>query len=137
MTINLAELWDFSNPESSEERFRAALPAASADEALVLQTQIARTHGLRRDFSQAQQILAEIEPQIQSASVESKVHYYLELGRTYSSATHPAESQTREVKELARSAYLQAFELAQEGKLDDQAIAWIHHLGCEFEGMRR
>lgn len=96
MAIELSTLWDFNHPELSEQRFRAALLTASADDALILQTQIARTFGIRRDFSQARQILADIEPQIQSAGVEAKVHYYLELGRTYSSATHPPESQTSE-----------------------------------------
>ncbi len=126
MTIDLSTLWDFNHPELSEQRFRAALLTASADEALILQTQIARTYGIRRDFSQAQQILADIESQLQSASVETKVRYYLELGRTYSSATHPPESQTSEAKELARSAYLHAFELAQAGKQDYLAIDALH-----------
>jgi tetratricopeptide (TPR) repeat protein len=126
MTFDVSTLWDFNDPALSEQRFRAALPTASADDALILQTQIARTYGLRRDFSQAQQILADIEPQIQSASVEAQARYYLELGRTYSSATHPPESQTAEVKERARTAYLRACELAQAGQLDDLAIDALH-----------
>ncbi len=126
MTIDISTLWDFNNPELSEERFRSALSNASADDALLLQTQIARTYGIRRNFSQAQQILSDIEPQIQNANVETKVRYYLELGRTYSSATHPPESQTIEVRELARSAYMRAYELAQDGKLDSLAIDALH-----------
>lgn len=126
MAINVLELWDFSQPELSEQRFRAALAEASADDALILQTQIARTYGIRGNFSQAQQILADIEPQIQSASAEAQVRYYLELGRSYASATHMPESQTLEVKNLARSAYLHAFELAQRGKLDYLAIDALH-----------
>lgn len=126
MTIDVSTLWDFNKPEISEERFRSALSTASADDALILQTQIARTYGIRRNFSQAQQILADIEPQIQSASNEAKVYYYLELGRTYSSATHPHKSQTAEVRELARSAFMQAAELAQSGKLDSLAIDALH-----------
>ena len=126
MTIRISELWDYDKPEVSEQRFRSALPNASADDALILQTQIARTHGLRRNFSQAQQILSDIEPQIQNASVQAKVHYHLELGRSYCSATHPPESQTSEIKEQARSAYMHAFELAQDGKLDALAIDALH-----------
>jgi len=126
MTINISKLWDYGNPDLSEQRFRSALSTASADDALILQTQIARTYGIRGNFSQAQQILADIEPQVQSASVEAKVRYYLELGRTYSSATHPPESQTLEARELARSAYMYAFELAQAGKLDYLAIDALH-----------
>lgn len=126
MTINVSKLWDFDNPELSAERFRSALSNASADDALILQTQIARTYGLRRNFAQAQQILSDIESQIQSANVEAKVRYYLELGRTYSSATHSPESQTNEARELARTAYRRASELAQNGKLDDLAIDALH-----------
>jgi tetratricopeptide (TPR) repeat protein len=126
MTIDVSALWDFNKPELSEERFRSALSNASADDALLLQTQIARTYGIRRNFSLAQQILSDIEPQIQNASVETKVRYYLELGRTYSSATHPPESQTTEVKELARSAYMRAYELSQNGKFDSLAIDALH-----------
>lgn len=126
MTIDVSTLWDFNKPEISEERFRSALSTVSGDDALILQTQIARTYGIRRDFSQAQQILSEIEPQIQGATIETKVRYYLELGRTYSSATHPPESQTIEVRELARSAYMRAAELAQNGKLDSLAIDALH-----------
>jgi tetratricopeptide (TPR) repeat protein len=124
--MDIASLWDFNRPELSEQRFRAALSTASADDAIILQTQIARTHGIRRNFAEAQQILAGIEPQIQNASVEAQVRYYLELGRTYASATHPPESQTFEAKELARSAYLHAFDLAQAGQLDYLAIDALH-----------
>jgi tetratricopeptide (TPR) repeat protein len=126
VAIDISTLWAFNNPELSEQRFRAALPTASSDDALILQTQIARTYGIRRNFSEARQILAGIEPQLQKASVEAQVRYYLELGRTYSSATHPPESQTLEAKELARAAYLRAFELAQAGQLDYLAIDALH-----------
>jgi tetratricopeptide (TPR) repeat protein len=126
MAIDLSALWDFSKPEISEERFRSALSTASADDALILHTQIARSYGLRSDFAKAQQILSTIEPQIQTASPEAKVRYYLELGRTYSSATHTPESQTAEARELARSAFLCAFELAQNGKLDGLGIDALH-----------
>jgi len=126
MTIDISTLWDFNRPEISEERFRSALFTASAEDALILQTQIARSYGIRRNFSQAREILSEIDSSIHSASVKAKVYYYLELGRTYSSATHSPESQTSEVKELARSAYMQAIDLAQEGKLDSLAIDALH-----------
>ena len=126
MAIDLSSLWDFNKPELSEERFRSALSTASDNETLILQTQIARTYGLRRDFTRAQQILSEVESKLHDASIEARVRYYLELGRTYSSATHSPESQTGEVKELARSAYMQAVELAKEGKLDGLAIDALH-----------
>jgi tetratricopeptide (TPR) repeat protein len=126
MPTDISKLWDFRDPELSEGRFRSALATVSPDEALILQTQIARTYGLRRDFSQARQILVEIQPQIQNASVEAKVRYHLEWGRTYASTAHPPESQAAEAREQARSAYMRAFELAQDGNLDDLAIDALH-----------
>jgi hypothetical protein len=128
VAIDISTLWDFNQPELSEQRFRAALSTASADDAVILHTQIARTYGIRRNFREAQQILADIEPHVQSAGVEAQVRYYLESGRTYCSATHPPESQTFEAKELARAAYLHAFELAQAGQLDYLAIDALHML---------
>ena len=126
MSIDISNLWDFNNPEISEERFRAALSISSADESLMLQTQIARTYGLRRDFNKARQILSEIKPQIQQAGIEAQVRYHLELGRTYCSAAHKTESQTDAVKALARSEYLLACKLAQDGNLDSLAIDALH-----------
>jgi len=126
MTIDLSVLWDYGKPELSEERFRSALTTASPDEALILWTQIARTYGIRGNFSRAMEILGGIESQIQNASDEAKVCYYLELGRTYSSATHPPESQTAVGRESARSAYIRAFELAQGAKLDGLAVDALH-----------
>jgi len=128
LTLNIVELWDFSDPAESEKRFRSALETASSEEALILKTQIARTYGLRRDFDQARQILAEIEPQMEDAIAEVRVRYWLELGRTLSSATatHSNESQTVDAKEQARSAYMRAFELAKEGQLDYLAIDALH-----------
>lgn len=126
MAINIYELWDYGKPELSEQRFRTALASASGDDALILQTQIARSYGLRSRFSEAQEILAGIEPQVQDASAAAKAHYHLELGRTYASAAHSPESQTPEVKALARSAYLQAFELARDAGLDRLAIDALH-----------
>jgi len=126
MNIDLKKLWDFGKPELSEERFRSALSTASHEDALILQTQIARTYGIRMDFSKAQQILHDIESQVQNADAEVKTYYYLELGRTYSSATHPPESQTDGMQEKARSAYMRAYEIAKEAKLDGLAIDALH-----------
>jgi tetratricopeptide (TPR) repeat protein len=128
MAIDIAPLWDFSKPDLSEQRFRAALQSASGDDALILQTQIARTHGLRKDFEKARALLKEVEPQLPGAGPEVRVRYALELGRTYASATHPPELQTPQSKELARSAYQSALDQARAAKLDGLAIDAIHML---------
>jgi len=128
MAIDLAALWDFNKPEVSEQRFRAALETATGDDALVLQTQIARTYGLRRDFSTARDILKSIAKDMETAGSEARARYALELGRTYASATHPPELQTAELKNLARASYESAFEIAKGAHLDGLAIDDIHML---------
>jgi len=51
MAVDIQALWDHSKPELSEQRFRDAQKTASSEESLLLQTQIARTHGIRKDFA--------------------------------------------------------------------------------------
>jgi len=128
MAIDLSPYWDFGNPALSEQRFRAALVSASTDDALILQTQIARTHGLRRDFAKAREILAGIEPKLAGASAEVRVRHALELGRTYASATHPPELQTPQAQEQARNSFMAAYELAKKEGLDRLAIDALHML---------
>ena len=126
MAIDLRPMWDFSKPALSEERFRAALATAQGDDALILQTQIARTWGLRRDFERARQILAEVQPQIEKAGPEPQVRYWLELGRTWASGTHKPEQLTPEAKTQARNAYDRALAIAKAAKLDALAIDAVH-----------
>jgi tetratricopeptide (TPR) repeat protein len=128
MAIDLTSLWNFEDPAQSEQRFRSALASATGDDAVILQTQIARSYGLRGDFARAQEILKGLEPGLQTAGSEARTRYWLELGRTYSSATHPPESQTLDTKERARKAYMQAFETAKSGQLDGLAIDALHML---------
>ena len=128
MAIDVTPLWDFSQPELSEQRFRAALQTASGDDALILQTQIARSHGLRKDFATARAMLRDIEPQIAQAGSEARVRYFLELGRTYASATHAPEQMTQQDRDLARAAYRRALDEARAARLDNLAIDAIHML---------
>jgi len=126
MAIDVNAFWDFDKPAVSEERFRAALATATGDDALILKTQIARSWGLRRDFERTRAVLAEIEPALKTAGAEARTRYWLELGRSYSSATHDAASQTEEVKVRARAAYDNALAAAREGALDYLAIDVVH-----------
>lgn len=128
MTLDLAALWDFNQPEASEQRFRAALESATGDDALVLQTQIARSHGLRKDFAQAQDILKSVASDVPTAGPEARTRYALELGRTYASAAHPPERQTAESRNLARTAFADALAIARRAQLDGLAIDAIHML---------
>ncbi|MCY7319976.1 MAG: tetratricopeptide repeat protein [Ramlibacter sp.] len=126
MAIDINELWDYAKPEVSEARFQQALVGASADDSLILQTQIARTFGLRKQFDQARRILAAIEPRIANASPEVRTRYLLELGRTYASPVHPAADVTQETREIARAHYMRAFQTASDAGLDGLAIDALH-----------
>ncbi|MBC5764610.1 tetratricopeptide repeat protein [Ramlibacter albus] len=126
MVIDVAPLWDFSKPEVSEQRFRDALATAQGDDVLVLQTQIARTYGIRKDFVRAREVLRVIEPAIARSGPEAQARYWLELGRTWSSATHPKESQTPEAVATARAAFQKSLDIARAGALDALAIDAIH-----------
>jgi tetratricopeptide (TPR) repeat protein len=128
MAIDVAPMWDFGKPELSEQRFRDALDGANADDRLILQTQIARTHGLRNQFDKAQEILMAIKPQLGTASAEARTRHALEWGRTWSSAAHVPESQTPQARDTARAAYLEALQRARAAGLDELAIDAIHML---------
>lgn len=128
MAIDVTPLWDFSKPDESEQRFRAALETAEGDDALILQTQIARTHGLRKDFDKARDVLRSIESKVGSAGPEVRVRYALELGRTYASATHSSDSQTPASRDAARAAYQSALDQARAAGLDGLSIDAIHML---------
>ena len=134
MAIDLAALWDYSKPALSEERFRAEVVRAAPDDAFILQTQIARTWGLRKDFTQAREILASVEPKLDSVSPEAKVRWLLEMGRTWASPAHSKEQRTPEAKEKARAFNLRAFETARQAALDGLAIDALHMMVMVDEG---
>lgn len=124
--VDVAALWDFSNPALSEQRFRAALERAEGDDALILQTQLSRTYGLRREFEKQRELLTTIEPRVASAGAEARARHALEWGRSHISAlTRPAE-RTPEALAAARAAYERALAAAQAGRLDGLAIDAVH-----------
>jgi tetratricopeptide (TPR) repeat protein len=128
MNLDILSLWNFNDPALSEARFREVLGSASLEDALILQTQIARTFGLRGDFTRAQEILAAIEAKVRGSSPAVQARYWLELGRTYSSATHSPDTQTEDAKVQARKAYLEAEALAKAAGIDDLAVDALHML---------
>ena len=60
------------------------------------------------------------------AGFEAQVRYWLELGRSYASPVHPKDMQTAENREIARDAYMRAFELAKRSALDNLAVDALH-----------
>jgi tetratricopeptide (TPR) repeat protein len=126
MAIDVAPLWNYSDPALSEQRFEQALVGAPVDDAFLLRTQIARTWGLRGDFARARAVLASLEAELPERSAEAKVRHALELGRTVASPAHPPESQTAAQRERARIDYRRAFETAKAAQLDFLAIDALH-----------
>jgi tetratricopeptide (TPR) repeat protein len=124
--LDLSTLWDFGNPALSEQRFRQALAQAQGDEALILHTQIARTHSLRKDFDAALSVLRQIEPAIGTAGAEARVRYHLEFGRTFASASHDPKSLTPEAKAEGRHHFEAALGIARGARLDALSIDAIH-----------
>lgn len=102
------------------------MPSAETDDRLILQTQIARTYGLRGDFATAETLLAEVEPALATASAEARVRYWLELGRVHGSPAHSEIAPDAHTQ--ARDHYLQAYELAQAAELDGLAVDALHML---------
>jgi hypothetical protein len=126
MALDVEGLWDYSKPEQSEQRFLAALKDAKGDERLILETQIARTHGLRKEFAQAREILSAVGMRQESASPEVQVRYSLELGRTFASATHSKDLLTPQALRAARTHFMRAYDLAAGARLDYLAIDALH-----------
>lgn len=115
--VDLDALWDFASPDLSEQRFRQALAAAGADDALVLRTQIARTLGLRGRFDDALRELDAVEPLLAAAGPAPRVHALLERGRTLRSSGQPR---------AAAPLFEQAFELADRARLEFLAADALH-----------
>jgi tetratricopeptide (TPR) repeat protein len=115
--MDIRSLWDFDDPVRTEALFRAHLAQASGDDALSLQTQIARSYSLRSRFADAHALLDRIEPELAAAGPEPKVRFLLERGRTWRSGQQP---------EKARPLFLQAVELANQAKLEFLAVDAMH-----------
>jgi tetratricopeptide (TPR) repeat protein len=115
--MDIKSLWNFSDPAASEALFRERLKTSRGDDALSLQTQIARSLGLRSRFDEAHALLDVLEPQLVGAGAEPRVRYLLERGRAYRSAKKPG---------LAKPLFLQAVELAGSHKLDELAVDAMH-----------
>jgi len=124
--VDVDRLWDFSRPEQSELRLRAALAGARGDDALVLRTQIARSLGLRGRFEEAERELDAIAPQLERAGPEPRVRALLERGRALRSAGRAAE---------ARPLFVQAFEQADVARLERLAADALHMVALSHDAL--
>jgi tetratricopeptide (TPR) repeat protein len=123
--MDIESFWEYSDPSASENRFRAALEAASGDERLELLTQIARTYSLRGRFEEAHRVLDDIGPQLTSAGYPPKVRYELERGRAYNSTG---------MIEKAQAHFQAAWEIARNAGLEGLAVDAAHMLAITYSG---
>ncbi|MBS1715779.1 MAG: tetratricopeptide repeat protein [Armatimonadetes bacterium] len=125
MAVDVLSLWNFQDPSESEDRFRNAMTGASEHDRFVLLTQIARTKGLRGDWSGAREVLAGVLPHLAGAP-EVEARYHLESGRTLCSPAHDPSAVTEGDRNAAREHYTSAYETARSARLDYIAIDALH-----------
>lgn len=120
------ELWDFSDPEGTESRFRAALESAE-DESLAaeIQTQIARTYSLRRMFDDCHDVLDGVAAVLPRVANRVEVRYLLERGRAWNSAGD---------KSKAKGLFLSAFDAAKRSNDDHLTVDAAHMLAIVESG---
>jgi tetratricopeptide (TPR) repeat protein len=123
--VDLDAFWEYGNPAASEARFRAALDSSGGDTRLEIETQIARTYGLRKQFAEAHTLLDSVEPRLAGAGPAPRVRYLLERGRTFNSAGDKARAQVL---------FEQAWELASANRLDGLAVDAAHMLAIVLSG---
>jgi len=87
--VTLDRLWNFEDPELSEQRFRAALadPAYTTDEKAELATQLGRAIGLQGRFEEADALLDSVDGEEEPTV---GVRILLERGRVLNSSGHAA-----------------------------------------------
>ncbi|HEX5138438.1 MAG TPA: tetratricopeptide repeat protein [Planctomycetota bacterium] len=112
------KLWNYSDPATTERKFREVLPEArDPDTRLQLLTQIARTLSLRRMCDEAHAVLDGVERELTPDLPAVRVRYLLERGRTLNTSKQP---------ERARPLFLEAWELGRAAGLDFHAIDAAH-----------
>jgi tetratricopeptide (TPR) repeat protein len=116
--VDVISMWDFDQPEVSEQRFRTALAAATGTDALVLRTQLGRALGLQRRFDES---AAEFDAVAAAGDLPPLARVYLDLerGRLLNSSGRRDES---------RPHFLAALEEAERESIDHLAADAAHML---------
>ncbi|MDO9576389.1 MAG: tetratricopeptide repeat protein [Candidatus Cloacimonadales bacterium] len=125
---NFDAMWDYSQPDSTEMRFKEILPLITqtnefkVDEQYKaeLLTQIARAQGMQGKFDEAAINLQQAENLIKENMPVAQIRYYLEKGRLLNAMGE---------KENAAKTFLKAYEYGLENKLDLYTIDAVHMLG--------
>lgn len=89
--MDFDQLWDFGQPDKTEQQFRALLDThpADANYRLQLLTQIARAQGLQAQFEAAHETLNTVELHLTESLPTVKARYLLERGRVFNSSGQP------------------------------------------------
>jgi tetratricopeptide (TPR) repeat protein len=85
MAIVLRDLWDFEDPDGSEQRFRELAGSSPEPLATYALTQVARALGLQDRYDEGHAVLDALEP----ADAEARVRLRLERGRLVRSSGDP------------------------------------------------
>lgn len=93
-TLDFDSIWDYSNPQKTEDRFCEILLQIPDSEPAFLEllTQIARAQGLQRKFNKAHQTLDQVEKRLGTVASREKVRYLLERGRVLNTSGKPDEA---------------------------------------------
>jgi tetratricopeptide (TPR) repeat protein len=110
----LDALWNYNDPEASEKQFRELLTHEPKHQTEIL-TQIARTLGLQRKFTEAHDILDELALLPNDQRID--VRYLLERGRVYNSSKQ---------SDKAKPLFLEAYTLAKSIGADFYTIDAAH-----------
>ena len=114
-------LWDYSQPDHTETRFREVLLQIPEDDPALLEllTQIARAQGLQRKFEKAHQTLDQVVRRLGGVASRPQIRYLLERGRVCNSSGD---------RDQARPFFEQALDLATQLNEDYYAVDALHML---------
>ena len=118
---NLRELWDFSSPAQTRDKFQSLLETLNLENnhpyRLEIITQITRTYSLEAKFDLGHRLLNENLSYIDISTPLVKTRYHLERGRLYNSNNEFAE---------ALEQFYRAFDLAKSNQLHYLAVDAAH-----------
>ncbi len=121
------DIWNYNDPEGTERTFVEMLEAGvrHLDARLQLQTQLARSLALQREFEEAQLVLEEVEEALPDQPDTARVRWLLESGRVaHSSGDRGA----------ARPLFVSAWNLARELGIDGLAVDAAHMVAITEDG---
>lgn len=113
--------WNYGAPVKTREKFLMLLETAGGNAPLTwrleLKTQIARTHSLTGEFSEAHEILDAMEPAISDDMTRVRIRHLLERGRAFNSDGNA---------ERAKSLFVAAYKLSKTAGEDFLAVDAAH-----------